>query len=169
VLSAIALKPRPPRTLVELQFPGLASGDGLRSLALDSLSIASPVATTTGTTTPSAAFFYIYSQEERFGTTTHSARLAVVLTGVGEPSRAARGAIESTLLAVKQNLWLGIRGGVQSTLDFQEAVFLGVPVRYINFPQPDLTLDYALIPEQNLLVAATSREAMLEILKRLGQ
>lgn len=169
VLSAIALKPRPPRTLTELTFPGISTSDVLQSLALDSLSGASGAATSTfaSTTRPVAAFFYLYMQEERFSTTTHPARLVAVFEGVAEPAAPARDTIESTLMAIKQNLWLGIPGDAQTTLDFQEAVFSGVAVRYVNFSQPDLTLDYAFVPQQNLLLVATSREAMLETVKRV--
>lgn len=167
VLSTIALKPRPPRTLAELTFPGLSTSDVLRSLALDSLSGASNMATSTSTSTPPALFTYLYTQEERLGTTTHPTRLVAIFTGVPDLASSTHSAIESTLTAVKQNLWLGVHEDVQATLNFQEAVFSGVPVRYINFSQPDLTLDYAFIPQRNLLIVATSREAMLETLKRV--
>lgn len=169
VLSAIALKPRPPRTFAELTFPGIPTSDVLRGLALDSLSGSSGAATSTlaSATSPAAAFFYLYTQEERFSTTTHPARLVAVLEGIPEPTAATRGTIESTLMAIKQNLWLGIPGDAQATLDFQEAVFSAAPVRYVNFSQPDLTLDYAFLPGQSFLIVATSREAMLETLKRV--
>lgn len=169
VLSAIASKTRPPRQLTELVFPGLAPEDLSRSLSLDSLVVIPPTATSTllSAATSTTLSLYFHTQEERFSTTTHATRLVALLQDALAPGPVTRNTLESTLVAIKENLWLGIPGKTQATLDFQETLFAGVTIRYLNFANPDLTLDYAFVPKHNALVVTTSREAMFAVLERL--
>ena len=52
-----------------------------------------------------------------------------------------------------------------ATEEFQDKIHNDVYIRYMNFPTPDLSLDYALI--NGNLVIATSRESMFAIIDKL--
>lgn len=52
-----------------------------------------------------------------------------------------------------------------ATEGFQDNLYRGVAIRYINFPKPDLSIDYALIND-NLVITA-SRESMYAIIDAL--
>ena len=45
---------------------------------------------------------------------------------------------------------------------FLDNTYRGVPIRYRNFPSPDVTVDYAIVnaADQNYLVISGSRESM---------
>lgn len=79
---------------------------------------------------------------------------------------------EETMFNDLKNMFLGeIPGGV-ATSKFQDNIYspIGetgkeIPVRYINFPEPDLTIDYAIV--NNLFVLTTSKESMHRIIDRI--
>lgn len=65
-------------------------------------------------------------------------------------------------------IWLNNSPGTQAAPGFQNNTYKSVSVRYLNFSLPDLSLDYALIPDKQLLLIATSQEAIYAVLDRLN-
>lgn len=54
-----------------------------------------------------------------------------------------------------------------ATPTFQDNVRRSVPIRYLNFPLPDLTIDYATDQSRNLFLFTTSRESMFTAIDAL--
>mgnify|MGYP006281242327 CR=1 FL=1 len=52
-----------------------------------------------------------------------------------------------------------------ATESFQDNTYKEVPIRYINFPDSDLTIDYAVVDDK--LVITTSKASMFEVIDRL--
>ena len=49
-----------------------------------------------------------------------------------------------------------------ATEEFQDNVYQGISIRYLNFSTPDLSIDYAIV--NNKLIIATSRESMYAVI-----
>lgn len=48
---------------------------------------------------------------------------------------------------------------------FQDNIYSGIAIRYLNFPNPDLSIDYAVVGDK--LIVATSRESMYAVIDAL--
>ena len=46
--------------------------------------------------------------------------------------------------------------------EFQDNIYNGIAIRYLNFPNPDLSVDYAVVGDK--LIVATSRESMYAVI-----
>jgi hypothetical protein len=64
-----------------------------------------------------------------------------------------------------KNLFLDEKLQEPSVKSFKNNVYKGVEIRYLNLPNPDLTIDYAVV--NNLLILSTSKAAMYEIIDRI--
>ena len=72
---------------------------------------------------------------------------------------------EETMFNDLKNMFLGeIPGGV-ATSKFQDNIYKEIAIRYINFPEPDLTIDYVIV--NNLFVLTTSKESIYRIIDRI--
>ena len=72
---------------------------------------------------------------------------------------------ETTMSEDLKNLFLFRKPGDPTTTFFRDNIYKNVAIRYINFPNPDLTIDYAIW--NNLFIISTSRESMYNIIDRL--
>jgi hypothetical protein len=66
---------------------------------------------------------------------------------------------ESTILYDLKNIFLGKEHGNPSTETFQDNYYKNTHIRYLNLPEPNLTMDYTVFVERGYLVLTTSREA----------
>ena len=64
-----------------------------------------------------------------------------------------------------KKFFIGETLGMPASLEFQDNNYRGTLIRYINFPEPDLTIDYAFA--NNLFILTTSRESMYKIIDRV--
>jgi hypothetical protein len=69
---------------------------------------------------------------------------------------------EETMFNDLKNMFLGETPGGTATSKFHDNIYKEIPIRYINFPEPDLTIDYAIV--NNLFVLTTSKESMYRII-----
>lgn len=72
---------------------------------------------------------------------------------------------EETMVNDLENFFLGKARGEPSTSEFQDNTYEEMAIRYINFPEPDLTIDYSII--NNLFILTTSRESMYRIIDKI--
>lgn len=72
---------------------------------------------------------------------------------------------EKTMPDDLKNLFLDEKLAAPTTQNFKDNTYENVAIRYINFPQPDLTIDYAI--SDNLLLLSTSKETMYKIIDRI--
>lgn len=72
---------------------------------------------------------------------------------------------EATMVEDLKNLFLLKKPGNPTTAFFRDNTHKNVLLRYINFPNPDLTIDYAVL--DNLFILSISKEAMYNIIDRL--
>lgn len=73
---------------------------------------------------------------------------------------------EETMVEDLKNFFLGQVLGESATPDFQDNVYKEIPIRYLNFPEPDLTIDYAVL--EDVFILTTSRESIYKIIDRIG-
>lgn len=59
------------------------------------------------------------------------------------------------------------RKGEPASGQFLDNTYKGVFIRYLNFSDPTISLDYALIPEKDLVVITTSRESMYMVINKV--
>lgn len=52
----------------------------------------------------------------------------------------------------------------KSNLLFLDNFYKQIAIRYLNFDDPTITLDYAVVPQKNLLLFTTSRESMYTVI-----
>lgn len=71
---------------------------------------------------------------------------------------------EETMIEDLKNFFLGESLGEPATPDFQDNIYQEIPIRYINFPEPDLTIDYAII--KDVFILTTSRESIYRIIDK---
>lgn len=57
--------------------------------------------------------------------------------------------------------------GDQATEEFSDNTYKTLDIRFLNFPMRDITIDYALYPEENWLILATSRQFIYRIIDLL--
>lgn len=72
---------------------------------------------------------------------------------------------EETMADDLKNLFLDETMEEAATSRFQDNNYKGVSIRYINFSDPNLTIDYAIV--NNLFIIATSKESMYETIDRI--
>lgn len=72
---------------------------------------------------------------------------------------------EQTMVNDLKNFFLSEEPGLSATNEFQDNIYNNVSIRYINFPEPNITIDYALT--DNLFILLTSKESMYEIIDRI--
>lgn len=72
---------------------------------------------------------------------------------------------EETMVADLRPMLLSNEVPAGFTEEFQDNLYQGTAIRYMNFPTPDLSLDYAII--NNKLIITTSRESMYAVIDTL--
>jgi len=72
---------------------------------------------------------------------------------------------EKTMSEDLKNLFLDEKRGEPISKNFKDNTYKEVAIRYINFPDPNLTIDYALFG--NLFILSTSKESMYEIIDKI--
>lgn len=73
---------------------------------------------------------------------------------------------EETMSQDLEPLFL-VSAGQPASATFTDNVYQETNIRYLNFPSPDLTLDYAFWPAKNYLLLATSRQGIYTIIDKL--
>jgi len=58
-----------------------------------------------------------------------------------------------------ENLFLGQSHGEPATENYQDNFYKNIHIRYLNLPEPSLTMDHAVVINQDYLILTTSREA----------
>jgi len=66
---------------------------------------------------------------------------------------------ESTMIYDLENLFLGQSHGEPATENYQDNFYKNIHIRYLNLPEPSLTMDHAVVISQDYLILTTSREA----------
>ena len=74
---------------------------------------------------------------------------------------------EKTMGDDLQSLFIIEKPGSPATTDFQNNIYKNIAIRYINFPKPELTIDYTV--SNGLFVLTTSREAIYKIIDNFNQ
>jgi hypothetical protein len=74
---------------------------------------------------------------------------------------------EKTMGDDLQGLFIIEKPGSPATTDFQDNIYKNIAIRYINFPKPELTIDYTV--SNGLFVLTTSREAIYKIIDNFNQ
>ncbi len=69
---------------------------------------------------------------------------------------------EDNIIKDLNPLFLEHQPGEPATENFQDNTYSKVAIRYMNFPDPNLTIDYAIV--NNYLVITTSRESMYKLI-----
>jgi hypothetical protein len=72
---------------------------------------------------------------------------------------------EKTMPEDLENLFLNEMPGVTTSKGFHDNIYKEISIRYINFPNPDLTIDYAI--SDNLFILSISKESMYRIIDKL--
>lgn len=163
MLASLAGTVRTPGTLTHVVLAGTPPDALARTLGVIPVQGTSTIAV-------SEAFLYIWTQRTETVPRLYQARPIVVMRYEGQNPAEIRPVIERTLLNTgRPAVWLKNSFGNQATPDFQDNAYNGVAIRYINFPLPDLSIDYAIIPDQRLYIVATSQEAMYAIIDRIRE
>lgn len=74
---------------------------------------------------------------------------------------------EKTMGDNLQNLFIIEKPESPTTTNFQDNIYKNIAIRYINFPKPELTIDYAV--SNDLFILTTSREAIYKIIDNFNQ
>lgn len=69
---------------------------------------------------------------------------------------------EKTMGDNLQNLFIIEKPESPTTTNFQDNVYKNIAIRYVNFPKPELTIDYAV--SNDLFILTTSKEAIYKII-----
>ena len=111
---------------------------------------------------------YLYSQEELFSQERRN-RLGIAFkikegkTGVVRVAMAEWEKVLPDDFLKVHTLW---QRGEKASSDFLNNTYAGIPIRYTNFPVPDLSIDWAI--KNDILLITTSRESMwrtIDVLK----
>ncbi len=73
---------------------------------------------------------------------------------------------ETTMIDDLELLFLKTEIGFPFTANFQENIYKGVKIRYMNFSEPDVTIDYAF--DNDKLILATSKKSIYKIIDILS-
>jgi hypothetical protein len=74
---------------------------------------------------------------------------------------------EKTMGDDLQGLFIIEKPGSPATTNFQDNTYKNIAIRFINFPKPELTIDYTV--SNGLFVLTTSREAIYKIIDNFNQ
>ncbi|MDP3795305.1 MAG: hypothetical protein Q8R13_05310 [bacterium] len=162
-LNALAAKPRAPGMLAALHISGLSPESVLSALGIK-------LPTPSGQDSPERTVaLYFWTQRLEQVPRVHATRLVAAIQYQSGDISGAAAEIETMLTTdARPRIWLNNSPGTQATPGFQDNTYSGISIRYLNFSLPDLSLDYALIPDKRLLLIATSQEAMYATLDRLS-
>jgi len=69
---------------------------------------------------------------------------------------------ETSLSTDLEPIFLDLEPGPAATEEFQDNVYQDVAIRYLNFPNPDLTIDYAVVDDK--LVITTSKDSIYAVI-----
>lgn len=72
---------------------------------------------------------------------------------------------EQTMVNDLKNFFAFETPGMPAAPEFQDNIYKNISIRYLNFPEPDITIDYALT--DNLFILLTSKELMYEAINRI--
>jgi hypothetical protein len=72
---------------------------------------------------------------------------------------------ESAMRVNLKTLFLNSYIGAQNTPNFQNNIYKGVSIYYLNFPNPSITMDYAFVGDK--MIITTSKESMYKIIDAL--
>jgi len=72
---------------------------------------------------------------------------------------------EKTMIENLYNLFLGKQPKIPANKSFTNSEHRGIPIRFINFPNPDISIDYAIL--NNLFILSTSKESIRAIIDRV--
>ncbi|TRZ81275.1 hypothetical protein D4R86_02865 [bacterium] len=67
---------------------------------------------------------------------------------------------EETMIYDLKKLFLGINYEEVASASYLDNVYKDISIRYLNLPEHDLTMDYAIMPGKNYLILSTSRESI---------
>jgi hypothetical protein len=67
---------------------------------------------------------------------------------------------EETMIYDLKKLFLGADYEEAASADYLDNIYKDINIRYLNLPEHDLTIDYAIIPDKNYLILSTSRESI---------
>jgi len=73
---------------------------------------------------------------------------------------------ESTMENDLEPLFLAEKGEASSK-SFKDNTYKDVKIRYLNFPNPDLTLDYAVYQSKNYLLITASKDSMYSLIDKI--
>jgi hypothetical protein len=102
-------------------------------------------------------FFYSQPEGNRLGLVIDMTESSSLVQGLRDWER--------TIIIDLKPLLLTDKVPTAFTEDFQDNTYQDMAVRYINFPSPDLSIDYALVADK--LVITTSRESMYAVIDAL--
>ena len=72
---------------------------------------------------------------------------------------------EQTMINDLKNFFITESPGRPATTIFQDNIYQGITIRYVNFPRPDLSIDYVIV--NNVFVLSTNRELTYKIVDKL--
>lgn len=72
---------------------------------------------------------------------------------------------EETMVDDLKTFFLGQNPGAPAFPGFQDNIYRKIAIRYINFPKPDLTIDYAVT--NNFFILTTSKKSMYKIIDKI--
>lgn len=101
--------------------------------------------------------FFVYKQENRAGFIAKITERETLETGLRD--------WENTMPKDLRPLFLGQEPGEAVAEEFQDSAYKGVNVRYLNFTNSTLALDYAIVGDY--LVITTSKESMFRVLDKI--
>ncbi len=73
---------------------------------------------------------------------------------------------EKTMVENLYNLFLGKQPTIPANKNFVDSEYNRVSIRFINFPNPDVSIDYAVL--NNLFILSTSKESIRAIIDRIA-
>ncbi|HOZ16668.1 MAG TPA: hypothetical protein PLF70_02575 [Candidatus Portnoybacteria bacterium] len=101
----------------------------------------------------------LYGQEE------NEKRLGLIIATRDNNIQTQSKSWEQTMVNDLYNLFLGKQPQIFTNNNFAESNYNGVVIRFINFPNPDLSIDYA--TPDNLFIVSTSKESIRAIIDRI--
>ena len=72
---------------------------------------------------------------------------------------------ESTMAGDLESFFLGVEKGQPATETFQDNIYQDVAIRYLNFPDSTLTIDYVI--SDDYLIITTSKESIYAVIDQL--
>lgn len=116
--------------------------------------------------------------EERFtlalwGETNHTTKVVLILKGEPRRSTAIKRYFELWEETMEKDLSpllaLAGREKEKASEAFANNRYKNVDIRYLNFDNPEITIDYAIVPQRDLLIITTSRESIYAVIDLVGE